>query len=282
MVERSVKRISVEEGKSMDKEASFIPRGLYPLRTKRIFTISAVVVIGFYLLSSIITESFIIDFFIKIPNVFGLIGDFFPPDWGYVEQIWPKLFETIHMAIIATTLAVLISIPFSLLAARNVMTNSIIYQFMRFILNIIRTIPDIILAVVFVGLFGIGAFSGIIALIIFAVGILVKLMSEIIEAIDMNPTEAIRSTGGNALQTISYAIVPQILPQFISFSLYVFEINIRASVVLGLVGAGGVGQLINKEINFMNYPAVSTIVIIIFVVVVIIDFISAKLREGLL
>ncbi|QGH36531.1 phosphonate ABC transporter, permease protein PhnE [Gracilibacillus salitolerans] len=265
----------------MSKESSFVPKGLYPFKTKLIITIALMVVTGFYLLSSIKTESFIVHFFVKLPNVFGLVGDFFPPDWSYVNQVWPKLFETLHIAIIATTIAVIISIPFSLLTANNVTTNTWIYQGMRLILNIIRTIPDIILAVVFVGLFGIGAFSGIIALIIFAVGILVKLMSEVIETIDMNQTEAIRASGGNGMQTISFAIVPQVLPQFISFSLYVFEINIRASLVLGLVGAGGIGQLLNTQINFMNYPAVSTIIIIVFAVVVVIDFISGKLREGL-
>lgn len=261
----------VEEAKKLNKSSSYVPKGLYPFKTKLIISLALIVVISFYLLSSIKTESFIIDFFMKVPNVFGLVGDFFPPDWSYVNQVWPKLFETIHMAIIATTIAVIISIPFSLLTANNVTTNTWIYQLMRFLLNIVRTVPDIILAVVFVGLFGIGAFSGIMALIIFAVGILVKLMSEVIETIDMNPTEAIRASGGNGLQTISFAIIPQVLPQFISFSLYVFEINIRASLVLGLVGAGGIGQLLNKEINFMNYPAVSTIIIIVFIVVVIID-----------
>ncbi|MDL4840175.1 phosphonate ABC transporter, permease protein PhnE [Aquibacillus rhizosphaerae] len=265
----------------MNKTDEFIPTSLYPAKTKRTISIAFIVVIGFYLVSSITTESFIINFFLKLGNITDLVGRFFPPDWGYVNNVWPKLFETIHMAIIATTIAVIISVPFCLLAAHNITTNKWLYNSMRMILNIIRTIPDIILAVVFVGLFGIGVFSGIIALIIFAVGILVKLMSEIIEAIDMHPSEAIRASGGNTIQTIWYAVVPQILPQFISFSLYVFEINIRASVVLGLVGAGGVGQLINKEINFLNYPAVSTIVLIIFAVVVVIDWISGKLREGL-
>jgi phosphonate transport system permease protein len=266
----------------MNKPSPTVPKGIYPTKTKIIVSLSFILVIGFYLISSILTESFIFHFFAKIPNIFTLIGDFFPPDWSYINQVWPKLMETIQMAIVATTVAVIISIPFSLLTANTVTTNTYVYQLMRFILNILRTIPDIILAVVFVGLFGIGAFSGIVALIIFSVGILVKLMSEIIETIDMNPTEAIRATGGNGIQTISFAIVPQVLPQFISFSLYVFEINIRASLVLGLVGAGGIGQLLNKEINFLNYPAVSTIIIIVFIVVVIIDYISSKLREGLI
>lgn len=260
----------------------FIPKSLYPLKTKMIITLSLVAVIGFYLVSSITTESFIINFFFKIGNITDLVGRFFPPDWAFAGKVWDKLFETIHMAIISTTIATLISIPFCLLTASNINTNKYLYAAMRFILNIIRTVPDIVLAVVFVGLFGIGVFSGIVALIIFAIGILVKLLSETIESIDMNPSEAIKASGGNTLQIIWFAVMPQVLPQFISFSLYVFEINIRASVVLGLVGAGGVGQLINSQINFLNYQAVSVIVLIIFAVVVTIDYISSKLREGLI
>lgn len=281
MVAPFVKRICEEARKMSNPNEKYVPKSLYPTKTKLTITLALVGIIGFYLISSIQTESFIVNFFLKIGNVTELVGRFFPPDWSYAQQVWSKLFETIHMAIISSTIATLISIPFCLLTARNITTNKYLYNTMRFILNIIRTVPDIVLAVVFVGLFGIGVFSGIIALIIFAIGILVKLMSETIESIDMNPSEAIKASGGNTLQIIWYAVVPQVLPQFISFGLYVFEVNIRASVVLGLVGAGGVGQLINTQINFLNYPAVMTIVIIIFVVVVIIDYISSKLREGL-
>src|SRR5699024_2316661 len=142
-------RIAEEEWK-MSKQPTYVPKGLYPFKTKLIISLALIVVISFYLVSSIKTESFIWHFFVKFPNVIGLIGDFFPPDWSYLEQVWPKLFETIHMAIIATTIAVLISIPFSLLTAHNVTTNTWVYQFMRFILNITRTIPDIILSFVFV------------------------------------------------------------------------------------------------------------------------------------
>ncbi|MFD1735535.1 phosphonate ABC transporter, permease protein PhnE [Bacillus salitolerans] len=260
----------------------YTPTSLYSPKTKTTMTIVLIVVIGFYLVSSITTQSFITNFFIKLPNIFELIYRFFPPNWAYANKVWPKLFETIQMAVIATTVATIVSIPLSLLASRNITTNKILYNIIRFFLNVLRTIPDIILAVVFVGLFGIGAFPGIVALIIFSLGILAKLMSDTIEAIDMTPIEAMEASGANRLQTIWYSVVPQILPQFVSFSLYVFEINIRASVVLGLVGAGGIGLLLSQQINFFNYPSVTTITLIIFAVVVIIDYISGKIREGLL
>jgi phosphonate transport system permease protein len=265
----------------MKEVENYTPTSLYSVKTKRSLTMILIAVIGFYLISSITTQSFITNFILKAPNIIDLVFRFFPPNWGYVSNVWPKLFETIQMAIIATTIATIICIPLSLLAARNIAANKFVYQFVRLFLNVLRTIPDIILAVIFVGLFGIGAFPGILALIIFSLGILAKLMSDTIEAIDMTPIEAMEASGANRIQTIWYAVVPQILPQFVSFSLYVFEINVRASVVLGLVGAGGIGLLLNQQINFFNYPSVTTITLIIFAVVATIDYISNKIREGL-
>src|SRR5699024_3963922 len=112
-------------------------------------------------------------------------------------------------------------------------------------------------------------------------GILAKLISETIEAVDMNPLEAMRASGGNTLQVIFYGLVPQVLAQFTSFVLYVFEINIRASVVLGLVGAGGIGLILDRELQFYNYPNAMAIIIVIFFVVITIEYISSKIREAL-
>lgn len=252
-------------------------------KTKRKTNIILVVIIGLYIISSIQTESFItyIDsqFFYNVGKMFVQL---FPPHWIYAKVVFPQLLETIRMAFIATTIAAIFSIPLSLLAANNLGKNKIVYNGMKIFLNIMRTIPEIVLAVIFVGLFGIGVFSGIVALIIFSLGILAKLMSETIEAIDMNPLEAMKASGGNSLQTIWMAVVPQVLPQFISYTLYVLEINIRASVVLGFVGAGGIGLLLQQQINFLAYRNVSTIIVIVFVVVVAIDYTSNKLREMIL
>ncbi len=195
----------------------------------------------------------------------------FPSKLAYAPQVWEKLVETIQMAIIATTFAAIVSIPIFLLSAANLFPSAWIHQPVRFIMNVLRTIPDILLAIIFVGIFGVGVFPGIMALFIFSLGLLAKLMYETVESIDMNPLEAIRASGGNTLQVIWYAVIPQVLPQFVSFSLYVFEVNVRASTVLGFVGAGGIGLLLQQQINFFNFPRVMTIIIIIFVAVVIID-----------
>ncbi|UOQ43457.1 phosphonate ABC transporter, permease protein PhnE [Halobacillus salinarum] len=240
-------------------------------------------IIILYFISSIETNASLLRFDRSFfDNVLRMLNQMWPPDMAYAPSVWPKLAETIHMAVISTLLATIVSIPLSLVAAQNVMTNKWIYNLSKTFLNVLRTIPELILAVLFVGLFGIGVFSGILALFIFSLGILAKLMAETVEAIDTAQMEAIQATGANSWQVIWYAIVPQVLPQFASFSLYVFEINVRASVVLGFVGAGGIGLLIQQQINFLNYPAAMAVVLIVFLVVLMIDFISNRLRESLL
>ncbi|ERJ11309.1 phosphonate ABC transporter, permease protein PhnE [Haloplasma contractile] len=277
-----------------------VPRGVNSPGKKLVILVSFLVVAIFYLisiietgLSDLITDVQIdieaLPFYINIPtldtNILNdmarVFGKFMPPNLNYVEKVWPKLAETLQMAIIATTFAAIAVIPFSVLGAANVTTNKYLNRSIKFLLNIVRTIPDIILAVVFVALFGIGAFSGIIALTIFSFGILAKLLSESIETIDMNPIDAIYASGANKIQTIWYAVIPQVLPNFVSYALYVFEINVRASIILGLVGAGGIGQLLNERLKWFQYPDVMMIVIVIFVVVILLDVISNRIRRAL-
>ncbi|MFC4321979.1 phosphonate ABC transporter, permease protein PhnE [Litchfieldia salsa] len=252
-----------------------------PAKAKMRITAIFLVVLGFYVLSSYKTEASLMEFIDGFENMGTLFQKFFPPNLGLFKAIWPALAETIQMAVIATTIAAILCVPLSLLAANNVTTNKYLYNFVRFVLNILRTIPDLVLAVIFVALFGIGALPGIIALIIFSLGILAKLISETVESIDMNPLEAMHASGASTIQTIYFSVVPQVLPQFTSFVLYVFEINIRASVVLGLVGAGGIGQILDQQIKFYKYPNAMGIIIIIFALVVIIEYISTKIREAI-
>lgn len=252
-----------------------------PLKAKFRITLIFFAVLAFYLFSSYKTEASLPEFIEGFGNMGDLFQKFFPPNLSLFQAIWPALAETIQMAIIATTVAGILCIPLSLLAANNVTTNKFVYHFVRFILNVLRTIPDLVLAVLFVALFGIGALPGIIALIIFSLGILAKLISETVESIEMNPLEAMQASGANTIQTIYFSVVPQVLPQFTSFVLYVFEINIRASVVLGLVGAGGIGQILDQQIKFYEYPNAMGIIIIIFALVVIIEYISTKIREAI-
>ncbi|WP_461180169.1 phosphonate ABC transporter, permease protein PhnE [Virgibacillus kimchii] len=241
------------------------------------------VVLGIYLFSMYWTQKEMVGGFGgALGNMYTVAEKFFPPNTAVIPAIWRPLVETIQMAIIATTVAAVLTVPLALMAARNIVAWKPLYYVTRTGLNILRTIPDLVLAVIFVGLFGVGVFPGILALIIFSLGILAKLISETIESVDMNPLEAMRESGGNVFQVIWYALIPQVLPQYTSLVLYVFEINIRASVVLGLVGAGGIGLILNQQLGFYNYPNAMMIIIMIFIVVIIIEYISSKIREALL
>lgn len=240
------------------------------------------IVLLLYTAASIFTESSPIRFLDGIPHMFGFIfHDLIPPNWGYYHRVLPALLETWNIALLSTTLAVIFSLPISFLAAGNINTKPWLYHPIRFSLNVLRTIPDMILAVMFVAIVGLGALAGVYALFLFSLGILVKLISETVEAIDPGPLEAIRASGGNIIQIIWYGALPQVLPQYVSYSLYVLEINVRASLVLGFVGAGGIGLILRQQMALFNYDNIAMIIFITFVGVTIIDTISTKLRKRL-
>jgi phosphonate transport system permease protein len=251
-------------------------------RTKlKIFIISFL----FFLLliiSAIVVEFNLFDLIFGINRIFDFLYALMRPNYSYFPVIFQKLMETIKISIIGTTIAVIFAFPFSFLATHIVMKNKIIYYFSRIFMNFIRTIPDIVLASIFVAIFGIGVLPGILAISLFSFGIITKLLSEDIDAIDRNQLEGVISTGSNTIQMIYFGIIPQILPNFISYSLYTFEVNVRVSVVLGLVGAGGIGQILIENIRLMNYNNVSMIVFITFLAVLVIDYVSEKIREKIL
>lgn len=253
-----------------------------PTKTKITLTIIFLVVVGLYTLAAIQTKAYPNKIITGLPiAVQFVVEDLIPPNFSYYKTVTMRLLETWNIALLATTLSALFCLPFSVLAASNINTNKPLYNFIRFFLNILRTIPELILAVVIVGIVGLGALSGILALSIFSLGILAKLISETIEAIDPGPLEAIRATGGNVVQVVWYGVMPQILPHFASYVLYVLEINVRASVVLGFVGAGGIGLILRQQLNLFNFGNVSMIILMTFIAVTIIDFVSNRIRERL-
>lgn len=206
---------------------------------------------------------------------------FLPSAWDYTPRIIGPLFETIQMAIVGSFLGAVLAFPVALLAASNFIKNRWINAPVRLILNIFRTIPALVLASLFVAVFGVGSFAGIVALFIFSFGLISKLTYETIESIDYGQVEAILSLGGNRLNVLRYAIIPQVLPQFMSYTLYAFEVNVRAAAVLGYVGAGGIGQIYERSLAFRHFDRVGMIVIVSFLAVLIIDLISSSIRKRL-
>ena len=194
-----------------------------------------------------------------------------------------KMVETIFLGMMATLFGIVLAVPVSFLAARNLMSGSratmALYFITRTILNIVRSIEPMIWAILAVVVVGLGPFAGIIALTVHSIAALGKLYSESIESIDPGPIEAIQATGATRLQTIMYAVVPQMIPPFVSFSIYRWDINVRMSTVIGLVGGGGIGFLLIQYIRLLDYRSAGIAVWFIAITVAILDYVSADIRQ---
>jgi phosphonate transport system permease protein len=200
-------------------------------------------------------------------------------DNTFPQTVMGATLETIQMALAGTFLALIVAFPLGFLAARNTTPHPAIYRGVRLVLNLVRTIPDLALGLLFVAAVGLGAFAGTIALAIHTATVLGKLLSESVENIDEGVVEAIRATGAGYAQILSFAVVPQILPDLISFTLYRLETNIRAASVLGLIGAGGIGYLMNTSFRTFQYQEAAAIVLVLIALVMLVDYLSSRLRN---
>lgn len=225
-----------------------------------------------------------------LPQLHRVYFNQYRPVGGYElsfigNEVLKGAFTTIAMALIATMLAVIFAIPVSFLAAHNLMSGNpvtyAIYVVVRTLLNILRSIESLIIAIVFVVIVGLGPFAGALALAVHSIAALAKLYSEVIEGIDPGPIEAIRATGANWVQTVRYAVIPQIIPPFTAFTIYRWDINVRSATIIGFVGGGGIGFLLIELIRVNNMRGVSAVFIAIALVVITLDYLSAKVREKL-
>lgn len=207
--------------------------------------------------------------------------EFLRPDFTdggvYVRQMW----LTVQIAVWGTSLAIIAAIPLGLLAARNISPAFIQLPIRRF-LDIVRSIPDLVLGTIFIVAVGLGPFAGVMALAINTGGVLAKLFSEAVESIDRGPVEGVRATGAAKLHEIIWGVIPQVAPLWTSYALYRFESNSRAATVLGLIGAGGIGQVLFDSLNSFAYSRVAAIAIVIVVAVSLIDMLSQTIRSRLL
>ena len=199
-------------------------------------------------------------------------------DWKlYVAQMW----LTVQIAMWGTFLAVIVAVPFGLACAKNV-SPPWIQQPMRLLMNLLRSIPDLVVGTLFLVAVGLGPFAGVMALAINTGGVLAKLFSEAVESIDKGPVEGVRATGAAPLQEVIWGVIPQVAPLWTSYALYRFESNSRSATVLGLIGAGGIGQLLFESLNGFAYQKLSAIVVVIIVAVTLIDLLSQAMRSRLL
>ncbi len=213
-------------------------------------------------------------------NMAEYAASFFPPnfrDWRYYLQ---EMVVTLQIALWGTVLAVVCAVPLGLLSSTNI-APVWVRQPIRRLMDAARAINEMVFAMLFIVAVGLGPFAGVLALWIHTTGILAKLFSEAVEAIDPQPVEGIRATGANAVEEVVYGVIPQVLPLWISYSLYRFESNVRSASVVGMVGAGGIGVVLWEIIRGFQYAETCAVMIIIVVSVSIIDVISARVRKAL-
>ncbi len=208
-----------------------------------------------------------------------ILGQIFRPNFSYFPKIVNPLIETIKMSIIGTIAGCAIGLPLSILASSNINHNKPSLLVIRFILSVMRSVPTLIYASVLALVFGLGTFAGTLAITIFTVGIVAKMLYESIETIDMKPYEAMVSFGATTLQAFWTACMPQILPTYVDDCLYCFELNIRASSILGYVGAGGLGVLIRERTGLRAYNDLGMVLLTLFLAVLIIDFVNDYIRS---
>lgn len=234
----------------------------------------------------LIVKDLEIEFLKVITDSYKYFGDIFsrmlPPDFTDFNKLIFAMFETIEIAILGTTLAIILSIPLGLLSAKNISRNFIIFNFAKTIVVFFRAIPEFIMAMILVIAIGFGAMPGVIALGLHTMGFLAKFYAEDIEHINKGPIEALNSSGASKFQIISFGVIPQILPSFVANNLYILDRNVRMATMLGIVGAGGIGYELQSSFRMFEYQRVSAIIILIFLTIFVIDHFSSLIRSKIL
>ncbi len=215
-----------------------------------------------------------------VPAIMTLAGESFPPDFRNAADWFLPLVDTLAMSIAGTAVAVLFSVPLAFLAARNTSPHPLVFQFARVLLNALRSVPELIMGIIFVAAVGFGALPGVLALGLHSIGMVGKFFAEAIEHVDEAPVEAARAAGASPLQVLYHAVLPQVMPQFADVSIYRWEYNFRASTVMGMVGAGGIGFELMGSLRIMQYQEVFAILLVILLMVTLVDALSGRLRKA--
>ncbi|MGQ4275400.1 phosphonate ABC transporter, permease protein PhnE [Terrihabitans sp. B22-R8] len=211
-------------------------------------------------------------------NMADLGRDFLRPDFTDLDFYMKGLLETVAIALWGTLLAVILGVPFALLSADNIAPAWIAFPVRR-VMDALRAINELVFALIFIAAVGLGPFAGVLALFLHTTGIIAKLFSEAVEAIDHGPVEGIRGTGATKLQEIVFGVIPQVLPLWISFTLYRFESNVRSATVIGIVGGGGIGMTFNEVMRSFQYEQAGAILIMVIIAVSALDILSQGIRR---
>lgn len=216
----------------------------------------------------------------NLQQVWRAVARFFPPNWSYVLELGKATFDTFLIGLLGTFLALVLSLPVAWFAAHNITPYlPVTYPLGRFIMTISRSVHEVVWALIFVAALGLGPFAGILALGLRSIGFVSKLTAEQIENIDYRPLEAIRATGGNAVDELLWGIIPQILPLFIGTAIFQWDINIRRATIIGIVGGGGLGLLFSIKMMAYQYSDATAVLVAILILVLSGEYLSTKLRR---
>lgn len=208
-----------------------------------------------------------------------LVSRMFPPDWAYANRLWRALWDTVNIATLGTLMAIIIAVPLAFMAARNTTPHPVVRQIALFVIVFSRSVNALIWALLLVSVIGPGVLAGVIAIGLRSIGFVAKLLFESIEEINVRPIEALTATGASGSQVTSYGIVPQVMPTFIGTAVYRWDINIRESTIVGLVGAGGIGLQLDAAIDGLQWERASIIFIMILALVIVSEWVSAEARK---
>ena len=225
------------------------------------------------------TEASLIEFIKGVPRITDLVARMLPPDLGRIQPVLAALYETFQMAVVGTLIGVVLALPLAVCASRNLAPNIVVYAVARGIISFARTIPDLIWAIFFVIMVGLGPFAGTLAIAVDTIGFCGRFFAEAMEDVDEGPQEALNAIGATRTGVIASAVFPAAAPSFVTTSLFNLESATRSSVVLGVVGAGGIGMELKVSMELFRYDEASTILLSILVLVVIVERVGAYIRS---
>lgn len=262
------KKYTLDNGKSVEQKSSRAP--IYVIAIL-IMSIVSIKITGFD--PSVLAT--------RGNQFFVILGRMFPPEPSYFGAIIKPILDTIKMSLLGSALGSMLCLPFAMLASTNICKNKVVVSVMRLMFSIVRTLPTLVSALIATFIFGLGTIAGTTAIAVFSFSYIGKIMYEEIETVDMGSFEAMEAMGFTRTQAFLHAIVPQVLPAFLSNSLYNFEGNVRYAAVLGYVGAGGIGLILNEQLGWREYPNVGMILVVLFVTVFVIESVSRFARKKL-
>lgn len=259
-----------------------LPNGKVVLEKRSRTPLISLIVLIAIIISIRFTEFDFVVLVTRIGYFFSIIGDMFPPRWSYITDIWKPLMDTIKMSLLGSILGSLVALPMAVLSSSNIIKSSVVVSIFKIILSLLRTLPSLVTALIATFIFGLGPMAGTVAIFLFTISYVGKLLYEAIESVDMGAFEAMESIGMTRIQAFRSAVIPQVLPGYLSQSLFCFEGNVRYAAILGYVGAGGIGLIIGEGLGWRDYEAVGMIFVVLVATVFIIERVSEHFRKKLI